>query len=363
MPLKVTRRRDTGALTISGRIRYPDGTTRRLRQRAQSDDRHLAEEEAAALEARLLRDAWHGERRGHRTFAEAVLSYLSAAPRAAGDKRRLNRALRALGDVTLGSIDQEAIDHARDRMLGPSPSPATVRRGIIAPIRAVIRHAHRRGWCDLAAFEIPKQPSGRTLYLLPAEAERLLAGAAPHLQPLLIFLLGTGARLSEALELDWREVDLAGARATFRHTKAGHPRHASLPPRIVAALAQLPWRDGAVFRWETKRKGNGEAKRAVAYADRGRQGGGQIKAAWKGAIMRAELPTALTPHDLRHTWASWHYALNRDLLLLQHEGAWSSVVLVERYAHLLPAGQEAAIGAFLGHAAVTQTRDERRINA
>jgi integrase len=28
----------------------------------------------------------------------------------------------------------------------------------------------------------------------------------------------------------------------------------------------------------------------------------------------------LTPHDLRHTWASWHYALNRDLLLLKVEG-------------------------------------------
>jgi hypothetical protein len=50
-----------------------------------------------------------------------------------------------------------------------------------------------------------------------------------------------------------------------------------------------------------------------------------------------------TPHDLRHTWASWHYALHRDLLRLKQDGGWSSVVLVERYAHLVPEGHEDAI--------------------
>ena len=301
MPLKVTRRKDTGALTITGRVHYPDGSTRRIRARAQSDERRLAEEEAAALEARLLRDSWHGERRGHRAFAEAVVSYLNAAPRAEGERRRLNRVLRALGDVPLGAVDQEAVDRARDKMLGPDPSPATIRRGVIAPIRAVLRHAHRRRWCDAPSFEIPKQPQGRTLYLLPDEAERLIAAAAPHLQPLLILLVGTGARLSEALELDWRAVDLAGGRVTFWRTKGGRPRIAALPPRVVAALAALPWREGAVFRWETKRKQRGTAKRALPYADRGRQGGGQISSAWKGAIARAGLSAELTPHDLRHT--------------------------------------------------------------
>jgi hypothetical protein len=35
--------------------------------------------------------------------------------------------------------------------------------------------------------------------------------------------------------------------------------------------------------------------------------------------------------------ASWHYAVHKDLLRLRTEGARSSVLLVERYAHLLPA--------------------------
>jgi integrase len=76
--------------------------------------------------------------------------------------------------------------------------------------------------------------------------------------------------------------------------------------------------------------------------------GGQIKRAWAGAIRRAGLNPDFTPHTCRHTWASWHYALHRDLLKLKIEGGWSSVELVERYAHLMPAGHEEAIRRFFG---------------
>jgi integrase len=333
MPLKVTRRASSGALTISGTVA---GT--RIRQRAASNDAKIAAEEAATLEAALLRTAWHGERRGSRTFAEAVTSYLEAAPRTESTKARVRRLLLGLGPtVTLGEIDQGTVSHLRAKVLRPGASPATVSRGIIVPLRAILRHAHRRGWCDAPVFEIPRRTEGRTLYLLPDEAERLIEAAAPHLRPLLVFLLSTGARLSEAIELDWRDVDLKGGRAIFWRTKTGKRRMAILPPRIVADLASLPHRAGPVFR-----HGNG------AYADRGREEGGHIKRGWKGAIRRAGLDPALTPHDCRHTWASWHYAINRDLLALKIEGGWSSVALVERYAHLLPAGHDAAIRGFLG---------------
>src|SRR5262249_59304425 len=93
--------------------------------------------------------------------------------------------------------------------------------------------------------------------------------------------------------------------------------------------------------------------RSGPYEGRDRGYGGQIKTAWRGALQRAGLDPELTPHDLRHTWASWHYALNRDLLALKIEGGWSSVSLVERYAHLLPAGHVEAIRGFLGHHAGT----------
>jgi hypothetical protein len=96
-------------------------------------------------------------------------------------------------------IDQDAVTRLKKTMLRPNPRDGTVYAEIISPLRAVLGLAHKRGWCDLPHFVIPKLTEGRTLYLFPNEAERLIPAAAPHLKPLLIFLLGTGARLSEAI--------------------------------------------------------------------------------------------------------------------------------------------------------------------
>jgi integrase len=326
--LRVTRRSDTGALTIVGTV-----AGQRIRKRAQSNDRRLAEEEAAALEAAILRTEWHGERRGARSFSQAVMSYLDSAPRAPGTKRLLNRLLRAIGDVPLSAVDQGMVIRARRSMLAGNPAPATIVRNVIVPLRAVLLHAHRLGWCDAPAFEISRAPEGRTRYLFPSEASRLLEAAAPHIRVLLTILLGTGARMSEALELEWRDVDLQGARAIFWRTKGGKRRVASLPPSVVIALAALPHRQGPIVL----------THHGIPYSNRDRNGGGQIKTAWRAALRRAGLDPDLTPHDCRHTWASWHYAVHRDLLALKVEGGWSSVALVERYAHLMKDGHEAEI--------------------
>jgi hypothetical protein len=48
---------------------------------------------------------------------------------------------------------------------------------------------------------------------------------------------------------------------------------------------------------------------------------------------------------LRYTWPSWSYALSHDLLGIKIAGGWSSAIMVERYAHLMLAGQEMEIRA------------------
>jgi integrase len=56
------------------------------------------------------------------------------------------------------------------------------------------------------------------------------------------FLLYTGARVSEALYLDWRQVDLARREVQFLNTKNGESRGVPLHPRLVEALSALPHR-------------------------------------------------------------------------------------------------------------------------
>jgi len=240
--------------------------------------------------------------------------------------------------MTLAEVNQEAVNKVRRMTLRPDASPATILRGVIVPIRTVLNYAAAQGWCEVPRFVVPKQPQGRTRFLLPDEAERLIVVAAPHLKPLILFLLDTGARLSEAIELQWRDVDLSAPRVNFYKTKQNRPRLAvPLSPRTVAALASLSHRSGAVFL----------THRGLPYEDKERQEGGQIKHSFRRAVERAGLEH-LTPHDLRHSWASWHYAQHKDLLRLKVEGGWSSLELVERYAHLMPSGQVDRIAAFWG---------------
>jgi integrase len=61
-------------------------------------------------------------------------------------------------------------------------------------------------------------------------------------------MLYTGARCGEALWLDWRNVDLQRRQVMFENTKNGDSRGVPLNQRVVAELANLPHREGEVFR-------------------------------------------------------------------------------------------------------------------
>lgn len=347
MPLSVRTRPDTGQLEIYGTVK-PAGAKRgiRIRQRPGSTDPALAAEEARTLEYTLLRTAWHGEKPTARRFGEAVESYVKARHPKPHDLALIKRLFLHFGDCPLASLDQVAVDEARDKLLR-SPTAASTIRSIIMPLSAILNHAARRGWCSPPRFESPRQSPGRTRFFMPAQVEALTQHAAPHLRPLITFLIGTGCRLGEALKLDWSDVDLRGARVILweGETKSGRRRVVNLLPAAVAALSALPHREGRVFR-PGNRHGQITADAYTLTAG----GSFQIRTAWGSASRLAGLPgktierikfqAELGPHTLRHSWATWHYAIHKDLLLLKQEGGWASTSQVERYAHLMPAGCE-----------------------
>jgi integrase len=347
MSLKIIRRKDTGNLQINGTV-----AGQRIRQAAQGQSIALAREEATALEARLLREQFHGRPKGRadRPFAEIAEAYLNFQERHPAQVERIENIVFAMGNVMASEVDQEFVDNLRLKVIKKkNPAPATVRSQLFTPIRAILIFGARRKWCERPDFQLPAPRKGRTVYVLPSEARRLVETAAPHLRPLLIFMYGVGSRVAETLALTWRDIDLVGARATIVQ-KGSRIRHAHLPPAVVAALAALPHREGAVFRWYLP---NG---RAGEYAKK-EKGAGQIKVAWDSAIRRAGLSgRGLTPHSTRHTFASWHYALHRDLLKLKLDGGWETLAMVERYAHLMPQGFEHEIDAFWGYSGTDLAR-------
>ena len=299
------------------------GTVRRVRVEESSgtDDKRIAEEIRAKREAKILAKSVYG-RRATVTFAEAALSYLQAG----GEKRFLESVIKHFGTTPLAKIDQDAIDQGA-RKLYPLVASSTCDRQFYTPTSAVLKHAAKRGWCSAIILERPSAPPSRVRWLTLEEANRVIECSGDHLRPLVTFMLYTGARVGEALWLDWRNVDLSRGHVTFVNTKNGDSRGVPINQRALLALANLPHREGEVFR----RPDGFPYERPKRIEDT--SAGSRIKKAFAGACKRAGV-TDFSPHDCRHTWATWHYAENRDLGALMRLGGWKTVAMVLRYAHV-----------------------------
>jgi integrase len=316
MPIKLVRRPKSPNWVMRGTVRRI-----RIEESAGTSDRRLAEEIRAKREAELLAQSVYG-RRATATFAEAAVSYLENG----GSCRFIEPVIRYFGTLALAQIDQDALDRGA-RKLFPNTTPSTRNRHFFTPASAVLHHAARRGWCSRPIIDRPEVGPDRIRWLTIDEADRLIESAADHLKPLLIFLLYTGARVGEALWLDWRDVDLSRAHVAFPNTKNGEPRGVPLHQRVVVALANLKHRDGEVFR-----RPDARAYERPKHGD-DHSAGARISTAFGGACRRAGIVN-FHPHDCRHTWATWHYAANRDLGALMRLGGWKSVRMVMRYAHV-----------------------------
>lgn len=148
------------------------------------------------------------------------------------------------------------------------------------------------------------------------------------MRPLIQFLLYTGARAGEALWLDWSDIDLSRRHVQFIGTKNGTDRGVPLHSALVAELEKIEHRTGKVFR-----RPDGEPyTRPDPTDDNDKSAGTRIKTGFKASVRRAGL-IDFTPHDCRHTWATWHYRANRDLGALMKLGGWKTMQMVMRYAH------------------------------
>jgi len=337
-----------GKLYHDIRFRDAQGNAQRHKQRASSDDRKAANAEGARIETKLINDAHHGKRAGaDKTLAQAIESYSTFEERHVNTEMRLDRIGRALvamgkGNIKLAEIDQSLMDEMSRKMFAKDAKASSKRAALYAPITAVLNHAHKRGWCPRPDFDLPRIEATETLPFTPEEAFALVQAAHPHHRPLLVFMFCTGCRKGEALFLDWRNVDLDGGTVTFLETmtKTGKRRTAELPPAAITALRQLGPKDsGPVFTTSWGRP----------FEPCKDGGGRQLLDTFSAACEKAGLgDRGFHPHCTRHSWASWHYCVHKDILLLKRDGGWATLSMVERYAHLMPQKHRAAILRFWG---------------
>jgi integrase len=251
-----------------------------------------------------------GPKREAVTFASAAISYMQSGR----SKLFLAPLIEHFGETPLDGIDQAALDQAAS-ILGPRRKPQTNNRLVYTPTLAILRHAGVR---VLVRRPKPHGPTNRVEWLKPDEAFRILSEAEKldrRLGALLCFLLYTGVRLSEAIRLEWKDVDLSQSTATIGRTKNGAPITVHLTAEVVASLANF----------ERKRRVFGITKC------------GRLYKLLDQACERAGLamPDGAAFHILRHTHITWRrlYA-GQDTAALLEVGLHKSPRMVERYTHL-----------------------------
>jgi integrase len=288
-----------------------------------TDDLEIAEIVRIKRENELLNRSVFGQA-ATINFAEAAVSYLEQG----GEARFLGREDPVTGkwsgligyfmDTPLSSIGQVQADEAAKRLF-PNTSAATRKRHAYAPLIAVLNHAASRGWTHPPRITGPKIVPKPPKWATPDYVRTLLPHCNPRLRRFVFVIVYTGARLSEALRLDWdKDVDLKGRQLTFRRTKNGKMRTAHIPDALLAELSSVPpeQRHGPLFEWSHK---------------------SHVRRPLQNACKRAGLDY-LSPHQLgRHTYATWlRIYAKRDLRGLQVDGGWDSIASVARYAHVTP---------------------------
>ena len=313
---------------------------RRVRKSTGTDDKRKAEEYHDRLKAEIWAQARLGQKPRHR-WSAAVVRFLGETSAYRKGRRRQDLIIFRwldghLGEKYLDEIDKDVISLLIAEKAKPystvskngkerkyAPKPATINT-ILETVRAVLYRARDEWeWVDrVPKVRLLKIPPGRVRWITREEADKLVAALPPHLSRLAEFSLQTGLRRGNATNLEWSQVDMGGKKAWIHADQAKNEKALAVPLNDIAMRileGQREAQQKAPSRWVFPRLG----KPLIQTSTK----------AFRQTLRKVGIKD-FRWHDLRHTWASWHAQNGTPLHVLQELGGWSSLKLVQRYAHL-----------------------------
>ena len=183
-------------------------------------------------------------------------------------------------------FSQEMLDELIGKLRKRGNSNATINRKMAA-LSKLLRKANKMGDVhSLPEFKRQKESAGRIRFLDHDEESALFSQIRSHSElyaRFCIFLVDTGARLSEGLDLRWG--DLTDTRATFWVTKSGRSRSVPLTRRAALAITAS------------------DRRKPGPFSDIDQQ---RFRTAWHQAkeVVGLGDDKDVVPHILRHTCAS-----------------------------------------------------------
>lgn len=300
--------------------------------------RTVALELASIERAKILKgEAGIGRKKKDIAFDDAAAEFITWAkankrPKTAeGYESIVNRLKEFFGGKNLGDIHPFLIEKYKQKRLGEGAKVAVNRElsRLRTLINLCIKWKKFEGANPASRFPRAPESRGRIRFLTEDEESVLLAKCAEPLRSVVVIGIHTGLRAySEGLSLTWPCVDFNQKAVTIEDhfAKNGETRTVPLNSVALETLKALkrrvpgPW----VFMTQkgSKRAGNKHWEQYRSF-----------RTAFETACKHANL-CDVTPHVLRHTFASRLVMKGVDLRTVQELGGWKSLAMVQRYAHL-----------------------------
>jgi integrase/recombinase XerC len=280
---------------------------------------------------------------------EAFVSALSKAARAAHNTAvNYRRDLLDFRDFILGqssALDSSGAEAATDKinadhirgylhdLMKRDRKSTTVQRRLFA-IKGFFRWRETMTGAPSPAGAIRSPKTERRLpaILQQDEVRRLIEGGEQPLAPAAIrdraimeTLYSSGLRVSELCGLNWRDIDQRAAMVMVRQGKGNKDRLVPIGEPALQALKH--WRPAMPIAWEpdgpvfTNLRGGRLTTRAV-------------EAMLARRIETTAMRTAITPHGLRHCFATHMLNNGADLRSIQEMLGHASLATTQRYTHL-----------------------------
>lgn len=255
----------------------------------------------------------------------------------------------ALGAETLlRDIGGNRITEIIAKRRGEGVSNATVNRTVTEPLRAVLLRARKRWQQDLPeidwrGFMLP-EPRERVRELRDHEESKLIESIRPDYWPAIQFLLVSGLRKREMVNLHWSDIDWR-ARTVSVLGKGDKPATIPLTGAMRAILAPLRGQhETAVFTYVCKAtRPAAPGRDAVIRGKRYPITYEGLSTAWR----RTGAPKAgirdFRLHDLRHTIATRLLRESGNLKLVQRLLRHEHITTTGKYAHADDADLRAAL--------------------
>lgn len=251
-----------------------------------------------------------------KTFSDAAASYIEHG----GEAKYLPKIVAEIGGSPLASIIPFDIIQMALKLL-PDKSNATRNRSVMTPVGAVLSHAHQRGWGPVIRLkrfkeDRPTRKRAASQIWIHAFIRQCEKDGLPHLAALVLFMSQTGARVSEALRVNWPDLDLANRTVLLLRAKNEKNSIRYLTDALVLRLFELRQEaklEAAVFRYKCRHSVN-ERIKAVCN--------------------RAQIPYKPTHTCGRHAMANNALALGVHIKSTMIAGGWkSTAVFLDTYVN------------------------------